>query len=669
MKKAKTLSYRQLRPICDFGQLEFKTTAELKKLKGFVGQTRAIEAMQFATEIRKQGYNLFVAGSIGVGKYLLTENIIREKAEKQNAASDWCYVTNPADPLNPIALELATGKALDFSKNFSQFIKKIKDSISSGNPCNSEQLIATFTKKFNRDPHSSKLTTYLYSVESDITQHAGHGIEYFLTRYKVNVLIHHRELKHAPVILEDNPTYENLFGKVEYFKRTHLISPGSLHKANGGYLMLDVNKLILIPSSWDALKRALVANYIKIDNHEKPNYFIHSATVSPEPIPLNVKIILLGTRSTYYLLCDDDPEFLELFKVFADCNEYISRNVKNTRLLTRFMVKIIDQENLLTFNKAAIEQILLQSSRIIDDKEKLSLHISYLTSLLCESSYCAERSGKKYVNAKDVKQAVQFNIRQLDRFPKQMLEEINRNYVLIEVKGTQIGQINALTVVQIGNILSGHPVRVSSIARIGRGNEIVNIEREADLSGSVHSKGVLILYGFLKSRYSLLKPLMLAATLVFEQTYDGIDGDSASAAELCVLLSAIAGIPIKQSIAVTGAVNQHGEIQAVDCVNEKIEGFFDVCQTKGFTKHQGVIIPDSNVQNLILKDDVVDAVKKNAFHIYPVKHIDEVISILSGITAGRRNKKSAYPKSSVNFMVEERLKSFSEEIIDENLGE
>jgi lon-related putative ATP-dependent protease len=486
-----------------------------------------------------------------------------------------------------------------------------------------------------------------------------------LRRYRVNVLIDNGATKGAPVIYEDNPTYANLVGRIEHVQQMGalvtdftLIKAGALHRANGGYLILDAMKLLMQPYAWEGLKRALRAREARIESLGQALSLVSTTSLEPEPIALDVKVVLVGERLLYYLLHAYDPEFADLFKVEADFEEEIKRNAQSNLLYARLIGTVAKQENLLAFDRAAVARIIEHGSRVAGDAEKLSLQMRELTNLARESDFWARKQKRKVVGAADVQQAIAAQERRADRVRARIQEQILRNTVLIDTDAEKVGQVNGLSVLQLGGFAFGAPTRITARVRFGSGR-VVDIERETKLGGPIHSKGVLILSGFLAGRFIPDQPLSLAASLVFEQSYGGVEGDSASSAELYALLSALAQLPIKQSFAVTGSVNQHGEVQAIGGVNEKIEGFFDICNARGLTGKQGVLIPASNVKHLMLRQDVREAAAAGKFHIYAVSHVDEGIEILTGVVAGERGKDGQFPDGSVNALVENRLAEFA----------
>lgn len=488
----------------------------------------------------------------------------------------------------------------------------------------------------------------------------------FFNRYRVNLLVDHSQSQGAPVVFENHPVYANLIGRVEHlaqmgalFTDFTLIKPGSLHRANGGYLIVEARQLLLQPYAWEGLKRALQANRITIESLGQMLSVISTVSLEPEPIPLEVKVVLLGDRLLYYLLYQHDPEFAELFKVAADFETEMPRSQDNNSAYALLIGSLVHRNNLHPFDRSAVARVIEHSSRLVSDVEKLSTHMQSLADLLSEASYWAGQAGQEVVNAGHVQQAVDAQAYRNGRLRERMQEAILRDTVLIDTSGQRVGQINGLSVLMVGNYAFGRPSRITARVRLGKG-EVIDIERQVEMGGPIHSKGVLILSGFLGGRYAVDRPLSLSASLVFEQSYAGVEGDSASSAELYALLSALAEVPIKQSFAVTGSVNQHGQVQAIGGVNEKIEGFFDICQERGLTGDQAVLIPVANVKNLMLRGDVVETVAEGRFHVYPVATIDQGIELLTGLPAGEPDEEGNYPEGTFNHKVAGRLAALAQ---------
>ncbi len=490
--------------------------------------------------------------------------------------------------------------------------------------------------------------------------------ESFLRRYKVNLMVDHGKSQGAPVVYEDHPNLQNLIGSIEHLSQFGammtdftLIKPGALHRANGGYLILDARKVLTTPYAWEEIKRSLKSHEIRIESLAKILSLVSSVSLEPEPVPLDVKVVLIGDRMLYYLLCQHDPDFSELFKVAVDFEEEMDRRPDNMKLYARLIADVIRVEKLKPFNRSAVARVIEHASRTAGDSEKISTHMRSLADLLREADYWTSDNGETVVSVDDVQKAIDAKIHRLDRLRERSYEQITRKTIFIDTKGAVTGQVNGLAVLQLGDFSFGRPSRITSRVRLGKG-EVVDIEREVELSGPLHSKGVLILSGFLGARYCQDRPLSLSASLVFEQSYGGIDGDSASSTELYALLSALAEAPIKQSIAVTGSVNQLGQVQPIGGANEKIEGFFDICMADGLSGEQGVMIPASNVKHLMLRGDVIAAVAEGQFHIWPITTIDEGIEVLTGIPAGARGKNGKFPARSINGRVEAALVGYAD---------
>jgi lon-related putative ATP-dependent protease len=491
-----------------------------------------------------------------------------------------------------------------------------------------------------------------------------------MEKFKVNVVINNAELEGAPVIFENNPTYPNLIGRVEHYAQMgtlrtdfRMIKAGALHKANGGYLVLDVRKLLNQPYSWEGLKRALQSKEIEIESVGQALSLISTVSLKPEAIPLDLKIALVGDRMLYYLLTQYDPEFSELFKVEADFETEIEWDETNQQLYAKMIATTIKKEKTKPFESYAVARLIEQSARQAQDSERLNTRLQDLHELIVESDYWANLHDRDRVSAEDVQQAIDAKIKRADRLREKVQESILRDINLISTTGKKVGQINGLSIFMFGNFMFGKPTRITSQISLGKG-QVIDIEREVDMGGPIHSKGVLILAGFLKGRYAQDIPLSLSASLVFEQSYGGVDGDSASSTELYALLSGIAGVPLKQNLAVTGSINQHGTVQAIGGVNQKIEGFYDICKARGLTGDQGVLIPKSNVKHLMLRKDVREAVENGNFHIYPIETVDEGIEVLTGIPAGEKQEDGSYPEGSINAMVKARLEEMAKQLTE-----
>lgn len=495
---------------------------------------------------------------------------------------------------------------------------------------------------------------------------ASAGGKTLLSRYEVNVVIDNSDRSGAPVIYLDQPRYPNLIGRVEHVAQMGalvtdftLIKPGALHVANGGYLLVEAAKLLTEPLSWEALKQALRTRAIRIESLGQAYSLVSTVSLEPEPIPLSVKVVLIGERLLYYLLSSYDPEFGELFKVAADFADEVERDSESAHHYARIVARLSKQEGLHAFDRDAVARVIEHGSRMVDDADKLSLHMESIADVVREANHWAVQAGHERVTRDDVQRAIDMQIYRSSRIHERMQETILRGHILIDTEGDVVGQVNGLSVYSLGNQSFGRPSRITARVRMGKG-EVIDIERQVDLGGPIHSKGVMILSGYLGMTYAAERPLSLSATLVFEQSYGGVEGDSASSAELYALLSALAEAPIRQTLAVTGSVNQMGQVQAIGGVNEKIEGFFDICKARGLTGEQGVLIPAANVRNLMLRNDVVEAAVQGHFHIYPVSHVTEGIALLTGIPAGSADTNGEYPPETIGGRVVARLKQFAE---------
>ena len=486
-----------------------------------------------------------------------------------------------------------------------------------------------------------------------------------IRRYAINVLVDRSDCEGAPVVFEDQPSFTELIGKIEHeaefgtlVTNLSLIQAGALHRANGGYLVMDVDKVFSYPASWEGLKRAMKSGEIRVRSLGDEFGLVSTVSLEPEPIPLDLKVILIGERKYYYLLARLDPEFSDLFKVAADFEDDIKRSDENIDLMTRLLATTVRKDNLKHLSREGVARIIDESSRQTADVERMSADIRQTTDLLREAHYWASQDNKELIDADDVERAVESRIRRTSRLRERMLEETVRETLVIETDGTSIGQVNGLAVLQLGDYSFGRPQRITATVTLGSG-QLIDIEREVKLGGPLHSKGVLILSGFLRSYYVTDRPLCLSASLVFEQSYGDVDGDSASAAEFCALSSALAETPVRQSLAITGSIDQHGRVQAIGGVNQKIEGFYEICKARGLSGDQGVLIPVANVKHLMLRREVVAAVQAGEFNVYAVDHVDQCLQLLTGLPAGKRNKSGDFTKGSVNQKIRERLLDFA----------
>jgi lon-related putative ATP-dependent protease len=542
--------------------------------------------------------------------------------------------------------------------------------------------VESLIEKYKDTP---EVTTYLKDVQNEILDNLQQFIkrdesqqqllfqmpwmkEEPFKKYEVNVVIDNSDTKGAPVIVETNPTYPNLLGRTEKEAQFGalttdftMIRAGSIHKANGGYLIIPVEELLRNPFSYDGLKRDLRGGHLVIEEPEERYGFLSVKTLKPQPIPLTTKVILIGDPYIYQMLFGLDADFKELFKVKAEFDTVMDRTDEKVKQYAAFVCMLCEKENLKHLDGTGIAKLVEYSSRVAEDQYKLSTQFSYIADIIREANYYASQENSEFINGNHIKKAIEEKIYRSKLIQEKIQEMIKRGFFLIDTVEERVGQVNGLSVMGLGDFAFGNPSRVT--ASIGLGREgVIDIEREAKMGGPIHTKGVLILSGYINDKYARDKPLSLSARLVFEQSYEGVEGDSASSTELYAILSALSGLPIKQNIAVTGSVNQKGEVQAIGGVNEKIEGFYEVCKLKGLTGQQGVMIPESNVQNLMLKEEVVDAVKAGQFNIYSVKTIAEGIEVVTGTKAGERRADGTFEEGTVNYLVDKQLTEMAEKL-------
>ena len=521
--------------------------------------------------------------------------------------------------------------------------------------------------------HENNVTNHLDAAREFVVENAealrgrrgGGPPDEMLNLFRVNLLVDNSETTGAPVVYEDLPTHNHLVGRIEHQMRNgalytdvSMIRSGALHRANGGYLILDARRILSHPMAWESLKRVLFSGDIRIESLERFYGLVSTSTLQPENIPASVKVVLVGERLLYYLLAHHDPDFLELFKVEVDFADDIERSDDSYMLYARMLGSLARQTDTPPLDRSAVARMIEHASRLADDQRKLTADDRVLRDVLTEAGYWAGEAKSKVVTAEHVQRAIDERNERAGRLRQASLEHIERGTVMISTSGEQVAQVNGLSVIQLGDFRFGRPSRITATARPGHG-QVIDIEREVKLGGPIHSKGVLILSRFIAGRYAGASELSLSASVVFEQSYGGVEGDSASLAETCVLLSAIAGAPLKQSLAVTGSINQHGQVQAVGGISEKVEGFFDVCSQAGEVDDQAVLVPAANVEHLMVKPEVRDAVANDRFRIYPVSTVDQAIELLSGLSAGEADDKGRFPKGSFNRQVADRLQSFT----------
>ncbi len=790
----------KLRWSCDPAQLTFKCTENLSPLKDFIGQNRAISSLRFGLELKRPGYNIYVAGLTGTGKTTVVkehiQRVIREQADHEGPyqPDDWCYVYNFVDPDRPQIVRLPRGNGRQLATQTAALLQRLREDLGKvfssdeyrtekkrivdqgqarqaaifekvetearshgfvlqmtpvgpmavpvvdGKPMSQQDYMALkeeerhvleekrmslmklleasfekareVDKKTTEAIHQLDLKVGERSIRVLFTELAGDlrrhpDIDHYLNQlekytldnlevfkaaeppaqpssnpstpsipgdkdpflpFRVNVFVDNSETDGRPVVTESNPTWGNLFGRVErrflfggYLTDHTMLKAGSLSRANGGYLLLDIKDVLTKPGVWDALKRAIRTREVRIEDPFEQFGLIAPVGMRPSPMPMDVKVIVIGDAIIYQLLASLDEEFWELFRVKADFDYEMDRSPDNMEAYACFIARCCEEEKLLHFDASGVAKILEYAARAVADQEKLSARFGQMKEVMIESDYWARKSGSSLISAEHVRKAADEKIFRHNLIDEKIRELINRGTIKIDTEGAVVGQVNGLSVYSLGDLVFGRPSRITAKTFLGRSG-VVNIEREAQLSGPTHNKGVLILSGYLGWKYAQKKPLSLSASLCFEQSYEGVDGDSASSAELYAILSALSGIPIKQGIAVTGSINQTGEVQAVGSVNHKIEGFFRVCKARGLTGDQGVIIPAANIRNLMLHEDVTEAVAQGKFHIYAVSNVDEGIELLTGIPAGQRRDDGRFPKGTINYLVDRRLKEMSESL-------
>ncbi len=794
MSQPKTpLSSADLYHGCDPDQFGFRTTNELEDFPGLIGQQRAVEAVEFGTNIHRFGYNVFVFGPPGAGKHTLLRHHLKASAAALPVPNDWCYVNNFSVPHKPRAISLPPGRARELRDDMERLISDLKAALPAvfesedysarrqaledefkefqeskftdlRERANNQGIALIHTPQgfalvpmeggevvtrddFNKWPEEKQQETRariqilegelqdimrrapqwerdhrkrMRELNSEVTRYAiehlmkelrsryeslPQVLVYFddvekdlmenyddfliarepdspqmavamavrsqiggppsFRRFQVNVIADREGSDNAPVIHEDMPKHATLFGRIEHLAQFgalttdfNLIKPGILHEANGGFVVLDARKVLTQPFVWEELKRALHSREIRIQGLYEAMGLPSTVSLDPEPIPLEVKVLLVGEPMIYYLLSELDPEFKTLFKVAADFDSEIARNDENTGLYARLIGRLVREQELRPFDSAAVARVIEQASRLASDGEKLTLRVGLVDDLLTEADHWAARAGLGVVGSGEVQKAIDAAIHRADRLRERSLEQIQRGNVIIATDGAVVGQVNALSVVSLGDFSFGKPSRITARVRLGQG-KLLDIEREVELGGPLHSKGVLILAGYLGEAYARGFPLALSASLVFEQSYGGVDGDSASSSELYALISAISGVPIKQCLAVTGSVNQRGQVQPVGGINEKIEGFFDLCRSRGLNGGHGVLVPAANVKHLMLREDIVEAAARGEFHVYAVETIDQGIELLTGMPAGEADKNGAFPQGTVNSLVQNQLAEFA----------
>ncbi len=676
------LAPEALRAYCAPESLPFESTEELEPIPEAVGQDRASDALAFGLGVRRKGYNVFVTGRAGVGRHALVRAHVAPLAAAAPRPPDLAYACDLRDARRPRLVRVPAGTLAALVADFDAAVAEAAASLASareraaGRALEAAPVRAAVMPPFEalRERHGGipAVRARLEAIEEDVRERlpgllrvpradvmgadalASVSGPLPLDRYRLEPFVDHARTEGAPVVFVDEPGEEALFGAIDVRPTPggpvtdfRSVRAGAIHRANGGYLVVDAHALVHDHGAYERLKRVLRAGEARIESDL-------SLGLAPEPVPLDLKVVLVGERPLYYLLRDADPELDEHFKVLADFDDDAERSPANLLAYARRLRSVIAREELPPFSRTAIARVVEEASRWADDAERISLDVRRASDLLVESAHLAGLAGEARVRGEDVEKALAGRERRHDRLRRNALRFIEQGVHRVDTEGRRVGQINGLGVESYGTEEMGVPIRITARVRAGRGT-VVDIEREVDLSGPLHSKGVLILGGFLGGRYATGRPLSLHASLVMEQSYGSIDGDSASLAELCALLSALSEIPFRQDLGVTGSVDQLGQVQAVGGVNAKIEGFFDVCSARGPLAGHGVIVPASCVRHLMLRREIVDAARDGRFQVYAVETVNDALAILAGITPGERNAYGRFPEESVNARVEARL--------------
>jgi len=785
---SRRLPLAALRATFDPDDLKFKCTDELVPLSEFVGQDRAIRALQFGLGIQQPGYNIFVTGLSGTGKTsAILEYVRQHAAARADAVHDWVYVHNFDDPDRPsaIPLEPGAGRVLrdrldDLLNSISSLISRvfqteeyerqrrevmeagqaraqalIEDAqrqaeqagfylrfqpsgvlmipLKDGRPMTAEEIDALTPEERRRlseqdDPiHRivAETAEHVRTIEREVaaaiqaldrqvveaivkgpfdaldTGYVGTPVvAEFLSRlrehtletadtvlraqiapgmggpavpqpdpfaaFHCNLFVDNSTLDQPPIIVEPNPSWSNLFGRIDrkaffgtYVSDHTMLKPGAVHRANGGYLILNFVDVATKPGAWDGLKRVLRTGLVPLEDPLEQYGMLTPQGLRPKPIPVDLKLVITGDPLSYFILSSADEEFWEMFKVKADFDFQIDRTLENSLAYAGLICGLCERLSLRHFNSDAVAQLIEYGSRLVEDQEKLSARFGRLRDVVVEADYWAAAAGGSRVSAAHVRKAIDEKTYRLNLIEERVREMIQRGTIIIDTQGAVPGQVNGLAIAQLGDHAFGRPSRITASTQLGQ-RGVVSIDRESQLSGKIHDKGVLILAGFLGGRYGQKTALSLSATISFEQGYEQVDGDSASLAETCAILSALSGVPIRQDLAITGSMNQKGEVQPIGGVNLKIEGFHDICRAVGFTGTQGVIIPARNRKNLMLREDVLDSVREGRFNIYEVSSVNDAVEILTGLVAGERQDDGAYPENTVNRRVEEEIQRIGE---------
>lgn len=773
-------------------QFAFSNTDDLEPFRGVLGQERAVEALQFGVAMPRPGYNVYVMGEPGTGRFSFVKRYLKAEGKRQHTPADWLYVNNFEDSREPRALELPSGSAHEFINDMNGLIDNLlatfpavfehpsyqqkksaidrafnqrydraldvieraslekdvalyRDSsnvaftpMADGKALDEAEFaqlpeevrerfhedIAALEDRLNEElsslpqwkressnqlrqlneetitlalqpllaPLSEKyaenaaVCAYLQSMQLNLLRTVVEQLvddsktdavarKMLEEQYAPNLVVGHPGKGGAPVVFEPHPTYDNLFGRIEYstdqgalYTSYRQLRAGALHRANGGFLILEAEKMLGEPFVWDALKRALQSRKLKMESPLGELGRVATVSLTPQVIPLSVKLVIIGSRQLYYALQDHDPDFQEMFRVLVDFDEDMPMVDENLEQFAQLLRTRTNEEGMAPLTSDAVARLATYSARLAENQSRLSARIGDLFQLVSEADFIRQLANEAMTDAGHIERALKAKAQRTGRVSQRVLDDMLAGIILIDTEGAAIGKCNGLTVLEVGDSAFGMPARISATVYPG-GSGIVDIEREVNLGQPIHSKGVMILTGYLGSRYAQEFPLAISASIALEQSYGYVDGDSASLGEACTLISALSRTPLKQCFAITGSINQFGEVQAVGGVNEKIEGFFRLCEARGLTGEQGVIIPRANVATLMLDERVVQAVEAGRFHVYAVSQADEALSLLVGEEAGAVDDKGEFAGGSVNARVVERLRVIAEMISEEEIKE
>ncbi|MCA1805704.1 MAG: Lon protease family protein [Xanthomonadaceae bacterium] len=673
------LTPRQLCRECDPDSLGFTTTDELQVPRGLNLQTRAAEALCFGLGIQRRGYNLYVMGEPGSGRHELVLQELRSRVRNEPAGDDLCVVRNFQDPYAPRWLSLPAGNGAPFVASMQAWLADLANALKSFERELVAQAIGSMLAGLReRWAGIATLVDYLDALAGDLLQQLErlHGelqdmdqLESWLDdpgslagRYQVHLLVSREGAEGAPLEYWNGKGRSSLFGAIEPRiqpgsgqEDLRLLRAGALQRANGGYLVLDAENLLTDMELWRDFKQLLATGRLE---PERSHSGTEGVAFAPMALPVRLQVVMIGERDLYYQLAEQDADFLRLFKVQVDFDDRLEWNATNQSAYVTMLASLIEREELLPMRVEAVARMVEEGARLVEDAERITTNLGVLADILRETDYWARQAGSDCMRREHVERSIQEWERRASRVRERFHEDILRNNVMIHTEGRLVAQVNGLMVVEAGDYVFGLPSRITATAWLGEG-EIIDIEREAQLGGALHSKGVMILSQFVGARYARTRSLSVTASLVFEQSYGPLDGDSASLGELCALLSALADLPMAQYLGVTGSVNQFGEVQSVGAVNEKIEGFFDICVARGLTGEQGVILPASNMVNLMLRQDLVQAVQAGRFHLYAVDHVDQAMALLIGLEAGQCDEHGEFPLDTINGRVASRLLEFA----------